>query len=73
MSMRKIYRKVAKKNGVSISTVKREIKTAINYAYSKPDKNQSETSVQQSVESRGKIPTSDEMILHFAKKIKQQA
>ena len=36
MNMRKIYRKIAKKNGVSVQEVRREMQAAITEAYTDP-------------------------------------
>lgn len=66
MSNRKIYREIAKKYGVSVEEVKKDMQSAINHGYmnnTNPDisKNQSKIS------KKGEIPTIDE-VLHYAKK-----
>lgn len=38
MSMRKIYRKIARKNGVSVKEVKRDMQAGIEYAWMAPNK-----------------------------------
>ena len=38
MSMRKIYREIARKNGVSVKDVKRDMQAAIAAAYQNPPK-----------------------------------
>ncbi len=60
MSMRDVYRKIARKNGVSVQEVKREMQAAIDAAYTNP---RPETMIQQHrVPRKGKIPTPDEFI-----------
>lgn len=70
MSMRGIYRKVAKKYGVSVGEVKREMQSAIGYAYMKSDQSESEKRIQASVICKDEIPTTDEFIRFVANKIK---
>ncbi len=71
MSMRKIYRKVAKKHGVSVKEVKEEMQKALDYAYTnKPDDGVT-GAYQKQVPSKEEIPTPDEFIRYAAKKIKK--
>jgi ketol-acid reductoisomerase len=71
MSMRKIYRKVARKHGVSVKEVKEEMQKALDYAYSNtPDDGVTEA-YQKQVPSNGKIPTPDEFIRYAANKVKK--
>ncbi len=62
MKMRSIYRKIAKKHGVSVSEVKCEMKAAIDYAYKQNDKSESEKVIQESISSNGEEPNTDEFI-----------
>ncbi|MGD9568660.1 MAG: sporulation initiation factor Spo0A C-terminal domain-containing protein [Sedimentibacter sp.] len=71
MSMRKIYRKVARKHGVSVKEVKDEMQKALDYAYiNTPDDGVTEA-YQKQVPSKGEIPTPDEFIKYAANKIKK--
>ena len=71
MSMRKIYREVAKKHGVSVKEVKEEMQKALDLAYTNtPDDGVTET-YQKRVPSKGEIPTPDEFIRYAANKIKK--
>ena len=70
MSMRKIYRKVARKYGVSVKEVKEEMQKALEYAYTNtPDDGVTEA-YQKQVPSKEEIPTPDEFIRYAANKIK---
>lgn len=62
MSMRKIYREIAKKHGVSIADVKRDMQAAIDAAYIKPNRHALEVS------RRGDKPTPEEFIAYMAHK-----
>ena len=60
MSMRNIYRKIARENGVSVEEVKREMQAAINAAYKNPSP---QSAMQQcAIPKTGKVPTTDELI-----------
>lgn len=71
MSMRKIYRKVAKKHGVSVKEVKEEMQKALDYAYTNTPDDEITEAYQKQVPSKGEIPTPDEFIKYAAKKIKK--
>ena len=58
-----IYKKIAKKNGVSVRQVKKEIQKAINIAYINPN------AEAQNITCKNSIPTPDEMILYIAEKL----
>lgn len=71
MSMRKIYRKVAKKHGVSVKEVKEEMQKALDHAYTNtPDDGVTEA-YQKQVPSKGEIPTPEEFIRYAANKVKE--
>lgn len=71
MNMRNIYRKVAKEHGVTVAEVKREMQAAIDHVYKKIDKSESEKIMQESIPSKGGIPTTEEFIKSLAHKIKR--
>ena len=71
MSMRTIYRKVAKKHGVTAAEVKREMQAAIDCAYRKPDKTETEKSIQRRVQAQSEIPTVEELICFLANEVKK--
>lgn len=69
MGMRKIYRKIARENGVSAGEVREEIQAAIDYAYRNVPKDGGVTAAyQQQVPHKGEIPTPEEVIQHLAGK-----
>ncbi|WP_242996560.1 sporulation initiation factor Spo0A C-terminal domain-containing protein [Lacrimispora amygdalina] len=69
--MRKIYRKIAKKNGVSVAEVKRDMQEAINAAYQNPPQDGGvDAAYQQRIPCKRAIPTPDEFIRYAANKIK---
>jgi len=71
MSMRNIYRKIAKEHGVTVAEVKREMQAAIDYVYKKIDKSESEKIMQESIPRKGGIPTTEEFIKSLANIIKR--
>lgn len=72
MSMRQIYRKIAKENGVTVAEVKRDMKVAIDAAYMKPDTDEITAAYQNRVPRKGEIPTPEELIKYAAKKIREE-
>lgn len=72
MSMRKIYRKIAKENGVSVKEVKSEMQQAITEAYKNPPNDGGVIAAyQRQVPRKGEIPTPDEVIKHITKKVRE--
>ena len=61
---RKIYKQLAKKYGVTVEEIKRDMQEAINAAYVSPNK------AALGVKSKGAVPTIDEFITHATNKIK---
>jgi len=55
---RKVYKALAKKYGVSVDEIKRDMQEAINHAYQQP------SPTAQAVKRQGEIPTVDEFMLH---------
>lgn len=73
MSMRSIYRKVAKKYGVSAKEVRKEIQATITEAYTNPlNQNEITKAYQNRVPCKGEIPTPEEMIRYLAKQDKKE-
>lgn len=71
MSMRKIYRKVAKKHDVSVKEVKEEMQKALDHAYSNTADDGVTGAYQKQVPSKGDIPTPEEFIKYAANKVKE--
>ncbi len=72
MSMRKIYRKIAKKHGVSVSKVRDDMQCAIDKAYGSAPDDGVTKAYQSKVARSGEIPTPEEFILHMAKDLKDK-
>lgn len=71
MSMRKIYREIARENGVSVKDVKRDMQEAITAAYKNPPKDGGVTAAyQRQVPRKGEIPTPEEFIRYMAGKVR---
>ena len=70
MSMRNVFRKVAKKHGVSIYEVRREMQEAIRYGYDHCPSDGVTRSYQMRVPRQGEVPTSEEFVQFAAKKIR---
>ena len=72
MSMRKIYRELAKKHGVSAKEVRQEMQTALTEAYTDPLNNNEITKAYQNrVPCQGAIPTPEEAVRYLAGKVKK--
>ena len=71
MSNRKIYRKIAKENGVTLAALKKDMKSAIEYGYKNPSSSVVK-SYQQKVSRKGAVPTPDEFIQYAIKEIKNK-
>lgn len=72
MSMRKIYRKIAKQHGTTVAEVKKEMQNAINYAYQHTPDNGVTNAYQNRVPRKGEIPTSEELIRYCAGEVKKK-
>ncbi len=70
MSMRKIYRTIAKKYGVSPSEVRRDMDAAIAEAWNSDDS--IIRAWQRHVPHRGEIPSAAEVISYAAKKVSEK-
>ncbi len=74
MNMRKIYRKIAKENGVSVREVRREMQAAITEAYTDPlNDNEITKAYQNRVPRKGEIPTPEELICYLSGQAGRQA
>lgn len=73
MNMKRIYQKIAKEDGISVTEVKREMQAAIDHAYKKNDKPERERDLQESITYHGEIPTVEEFIASMSYKIKCQS
>ena len=72
MSMRKIYRKIARENGVSVKEVKEDMQAAIPAPSQNPPKDGGVTAAsQRQVPRKGEIPTPDELIRYMAGKVRE--
>lgn len=72
MSMRKIYREIARQHGVTVKEVKSEMQHALTEAYRNPPNDGGVIAAyQRQVPRKGEIPTPDEFIRHAAKKIRE--
>lgn len=74
MNMKKILRKIAKENGVTVAEVREEMQKAITEAWTNPPKDGGVTKAyQRRVPSKGAIPTPEEVIRYAAGEIQNQA
>lgn len=62
MSMRQVYRKIAKKHGVSVEEVKNDMQEALNHAYNNTSKEETTKLFQNQIPKRDQIPTPEEFI-----------
>ena len=69
MNMKKILKKVARANGVTVKEVETEIQKAINEAWKNPPDDVT-VSYQRRVPCTGEIPTPDEFIRFMADEIR---
>ena len=72
MSMRKIYRKIAREHGVSPKEVREEMQAAIMKAYQKPPDDNITVAYQNRVPRKGEGPTPEEFIRYAAGQIKKE-
>ena len=72
MSMRKIYRELARKHGVSAKKVRQEMQEALADAYTNPlNDNEITKAYQNRVPRQGEIPTPEEAVRYLAGKVKE--
>ncbi len=72
MNMKKIYRKVAKKHGVSAKEVKRDMQAAIEYAYNRPGRSEGEKMVWERVKRENGVPTVKELIAFAVRELREK-
>ena len=72
MSMRKIYRKIARENGVTLKEVRQDMQTAITAAYTNPPNDGVTVAYQNRVPRKGEVPTPEEFIRYAAGEIKKK-
>lgn len=72
MDMQEIYRKVAEKHGVSPEEVEREIKAAIDMAWNKTDKTESEAAMQADLGFADGVPQPEDVILAVAARLRNK-
>ncbi|MFI3201133.1 MAG: sporulation initiation factor Spo0A C-terminal domain-containing protein [Eubacteriales bacterium] len=70
MANRKILRKVAKQNGVSLKEVKADMQEAINYAYNNCPNDGVIEAYQRRVSKKNQIPNVDEFINYIVNDMK---
>lgn len=63
---RKFYKALAKKYGVSVDEIKRDMQAAINHAYQQP------SPTAQAVKRKGEIPTINEFVHHVASELHEE-
>ena len=69
---RKLYRKIAKKHGVTVAEVKADMQAAINAAYENSDRNLINIKAQNAVPRKGDIPTTDEFVRYAADEVRRR-
>ena len=67
MSMRKVYRKIARENGTTVKEVRAEMQAAITAAWNNPG-NEIIRAYQAQVPTKGNVPTPEEVISYVAHK-----
>lgn len=67
MSMKNIYKKIAKEHGVTWQEVRNDMQSALNHAYTDQNRNILNIVRQKEVEKTGEIPTPEEFIAHATK------
>lgn len=70
MSNRKIYRKIARENNVSVAEVKQDMQRAINYAYQNTPDDGVTKAYQNRVPRKGTVPTVDEFLTYARRELK---
>jgi len=66
MNIEKIYLDIAKRHGVSVAEVRRDMQVAIDEAYKNPNNHAL------SVERKGYKPTPEELIAHLARRVRSE-
>ncbi len=69
MSNRKMYRRIARKYGVSAAEVKREMENAIEQAWKKTDKTPENIAMQRKISPDGSIPSVETVIRALSEEV----
>ena len=72
MSMRSIYRKIAKEHGVTVAEVKRDMQEALTHAYTHTPDDGITVAYQNRVPHKGEVPTPEEFIKYAAQEAKRR-
>ncbi len=70
MTMRNIYKKIAKESGLSVKAVKEEMQNALEYAYQSTTQDGITSARQNAVPRINKIPTPEEFVKYTANLVK---
>lgn len=73
MSMRNVFRKIAKENGVTLAEVKHDMQAAIDAAYSNPPDDGITKAYQQKVPRKNEVPTVEEFVRYAANELKSKS
>lgn len=71
MSNRRIYRKIARENNVSVAEVKADMQYAINHAYENTPADGITRAYQNRVRRKGAVPTVDEFLAYARSELKK--
>lgn len=66
---RKIYRKLAKKHGVTAEEIRRDMQSALNTAYENPSRTAETVRAQNAVLRGDEVPTPEEFIRHAVREV----
>ena len=72
MSMNKVYREVARKYGITVEEVEREMQSVINETYNNTNHDDVTRAYQDRVPRKGEVPTVVEFISYIATKAKNK-
>lgn len=72
MNMKEIYKKVAKANNTTVEEIEREMRYAIEEAYTRKDLDENAKQRQNQVSRKGEIPTPEEIIKFCVEKAKEE-
>ena len=71
MNLQKVIEEVAKKNGVTVEEVRKEMGLALDAAWGNPEKTPVEEMRQKEISSNGTVPTPEQFIQHCVEKLKK--
>ena len=70
MNLQEVIEKVAKRNGVTVEEVRKEMGLALDVACGKPEKTLIEEMRQKEISSDGDVPTPEQFIQYCVEKLK---